>query len=103
MNFDSHLHQSNDSESRLPNGLTSADVAALTHYPSLDQLFHERDSSALNAMKNRLETTFQNFERVILHGSKGDSERAQAASVAVRNALDFLQMLEQLRANQTGT
>ncbi|MEP6923854.1 MAG: hypothetical protein ABI954_05285 [Pyrinomonadaceae bacterium] len=101
MNFDSHLHNSARSSGSLLNGLTSEDIAALTHYPSLDKLFHDHDFSALNTMKSRLQTTFQNLERVILRGSGDDSKRAQVAAAAVRNALDFLEMLEQIRNTQT--
>lgn len=103
MNFDSHLHNLSESGERLPTGLTSKDIAALTHYPSLDKLFHDHELSDFKTMKNRLQITFQNLERVVLRGSGDDSKRAQVAAVAVRNALEFLEMLEQIRNTRTNT
>ena len=96
MDFNSHLKQAfEQSESEM--NLTPEDIAALTHYPSLDKLFQDQDLSALRALQSKLQTTFQNLERVILRGSAEDSKRAQTAAGAVKNALDFLTVLEKAR------
>ncbi len=96
MNFNSHLNQMSE-QSGQQSTLTPEDIAALTHYPSLDKLFQDKDLSALKNMQNSLQTTFQNLERVILRGSEDDSRRAKAGAAAVKNALDFLKVLEKAR------
>ena len=96
MNFNSHLNQL-QKESGQQSNLTPEDIAALTHYPSLDKLFQDKDLLALENMQNRFQTTFRNLERVILRGSEDDSKRAKAASTAVKNALDFLNVLKKAR------
>lgn len=101
MNFDSHLQNSDGDDKRLPNGLTAADIAALSHYPSLDKLFHDPDLSTLLAMKNKLHETFQNIERVVLRGSASEAKRAQTAAISVKSALDFLAAIEQANLNKT--
>lgn len=100
MNFDSHLQQLSDKTQELPFGLTPEDIAHLSNYPSIGQLFNG-DASALKVMKNKLSTTFQNLERVVLRGSKEDAERAKSSAVAVKTTLEFLEMLEKLRDGKT--
>ncbi len=96
MNFNSQLNQVLAQSGEQPS-LTPEDIAALTHYPSLDKLFQDKDLSALRNTQNNLQVTFQNLERVILRGSEEDSKRAKTAAAAVKNALDFLKVLEKAR------
>lgn len=96
MKFETHLNNLAD-DKRSPNGLTPADMVALSHYPSLDKLFHEPDLAALATMTKKLEQTFQNIERIVLRASVEESKRAKTAAEAVRNALDFLQVIKKMR------
>lgn len=96
MNFNSHLNEENQQDLQNP-ALTTEDIAALAHYPSLDKLFQDKDLSALSAMKTKLSQTFQNLERVIMRGSESDAKQAKFASLSVKNALEFLNTLEKTR------
>jgi hypothetical protein len=94
MNFNRNL---SDENSGLPIGLTEADITALTHYPTLAKLFDGANLEGIATMKTKLNLTIQNLERVVIRGSRTDSEQAQIAVTAIRNALDFLELLEQMR------
>jgi uncharacterized iron-regulated protein len=99
MNFNSHLNNALG-QSGQNSTLTPEDIRSLSHYPSLDKLFQDKDLAALNELKRKLLTTFQNLERVVLRGSENDSKQAKISASAVKTALDFLAMLEQSRNNQ---
>lgn len=99
MNFNSHLQQLSDNVQQLENGLTPEDMAHLSNYPSLGKLF-DGGPNDLKNLKNKLTATFQDFERVILRGSKEDAERAKLSAASVKTTLELIEMLEQARVSQ---
>lgn len=75
-------------------GLTPEDITALSNYPSLGKVL-DKNSTEFVKMKEKLTSTFQQYERVILRGTSEDSTKAKQAAAAIRVALDFLEMVKQ--------
>lgn len=98
MDFNSHLQNLSDNVQQLPFGLTPEDIAHLSNYPSLGKLF-DGEAANLTALKNRLRATFQDLERVVLRGTKEDSERAKLSAATVKTTLEFIETLENLRTS----
>ena len=76
-------------------GLTPEDIAALSNYPSLGKVLDNSNQQEFAKMKERLNQTFQNLERVILRGTREDSAKASKAAAAIKIASNFLEMLKQ--------
>lgn len=102
MNFDSTLQSTINDSSNLPEGLSAADIAALSNYPSLAKLFDASDLTELNQMQNRLRGTFQALERVVLRGSNEDAKQAKSAAAAFKITLDFIEVIKQMKTNAHG-
>lgn len=97
MSFNPVSGASSNALTQLPHGLTSEDIAALSHYPTIAKLFAAASSGELAALEVKLKSTFSALERVILRGSTDDSKQAKLAADAVKITTDFLEMLKQLQ------
>ena len=76
------------------------DMAKLFNYPSIGQLFSEKETEKLDNFFARLTTANEDLERVIRYGNKGEAEKAGRASEAVKITLEFLKNLEEMRTTE---
>lgn len=83
------------------NGLKSEfnqeDLAKLFNYPSIGQLFSEKEIGKLEEFFARLTVTDENLERVIRYGNQSEAEKATRASQAVKITLEFLRNLKEMQ------
>lgn len=84
-----------DAQQNSYSGLTPDDIAALSNYPSLGKVLDNNNPQEFAKIKEKLNQTFQNFERVVLRGSREDSAKANRAAAAIKVANDFLDMVKQ--------
>lgn len=91
------LEQNNDENSQFPIGLTPEDIKILVNYPALGKLFDSDNQGALNSLKEKMNLTQQNLERVIRQGSKEDAENAQQVIESIKVVVNFLEMLEKMQ------
>ena len=75
-------------------------VKFLLNYPSLEKVFDQTDSRNLPAMKQKMQSTVDDLERVIRRGTKDDAEKAARVVEAYKTVLGFLDELENRRQAQ---
>ena len=68
-------------------------IEYLYNYPTLEQLFDRSDTSRFNLMRQRMDATVRDLERVIRRGTAADAARATVAAEAFQTALKFLEEL----------
>ncbi len=95
------MQKDNSSNEEWTNGLRSEfnqeDLAKLFDYPSIGQLFSEKEIGKLEDFFAKLTATDENLERVIRYGNKIEAEKAVRASQAVKITLEFLQNLKEMQ------
>ncbi len=95
------MQKDNSSNEEWTNGLRSEfnqeDLAKLFDYPSIGQLFSEKEIGKLEDFFAKLTATDENLERVIRYGNKSEAEKAARASQAVKITLEFLQNLKEMQ------
>ncbi|MBA3714885.1 MAG: hypothetical protein H0W76_20900 [Pyrinomonadaceae bacterium] len=79
----------------------SGELVAIFNYPAIGRLFDGPDNQALTEMRNRLEQSNQQAERLIRQGSKDKAERAQRVASALQTTLTLLNELEKMRNPDT--
>lgn len=72
-------------------------IESLFKYPSLEKVFAPTDVRQLSAMKQKMQPTVDDFERVVRRGSKDDAEKAAKVIEADQTALKFSGELETIR------
>ena len=72
-------------------------IESLFKYPSLETVFDSKDAPQLAAMKDKMQATVDDLERVIRRGSKDDAAKAAKVVEAYRITLKFLDELEMIR------
>ena len=75
-------------------------INSLLNYPSLEKVFDPTDSRNPSAIKQKMQSTIDDLERVIRRGSKDDAEKAARAVEAYKIVLGFLDELETARQAQ---
>jgi hypothetical protein len=75
-------------------------IETLIKYPSLESVFDQNQPSGFAEIKQKLQETISNLERVIRRGEKTDAERAGVVIEAYQTAINFLSELETLRKSQ---
>ncbi len=95
------MQKDNFSNEEWINGLKSEfnqeDLAKLFNYPSIGQLFSEKEFGNLENFFAKLTVTDENLERVIRYGNQSEAEKATRASQAVKITLEFLQNLKEMQ------
>jgi len=95
------MRKDNSSNEEWINGLKSEfnqeDLAKLFNYPSIGQLFSEKEIGKLEEFLAKLIVTDENLERVIRYGNQSEAEKATQASQAVKITLEFLQNLREMQ------
>ncbi|MBA3692817.1 MAG: hypothetical protein H0X15_07620 [Acidobacteria bacterium] len=95
------MQKDNSSNEEWLNGLKSEfnqeDLAKLFNYPSIGQLFSEKEIGKLEEFFARLTVTDENLERVIRYGNQSEAEKATRASQAVKITLEFLRNLKEMQ------
>jgi hypothetical protein len=76
-------------------------IESLIKYPSLESVFDRNTATGFAEIKQKLQATVTNLERVIRRGEKADAERAQVVVTAYRTTIEFLSELERLGKNQS--
>jgi hypothetical protein len=76
---------------------TAPIFAKLFNYPSIGQLFSEKEIGKLEEFFARLTVTDENLERVIRYGNQSEAEKATRASQAVKITLEFLRNLKEMQ------
>ena len=87
-------------DSNQPEKLTAEEtetINSLLNYPSLEKVFDATDPRNPSAMKQKMQSTIDDLERVIRRGSKDDAEKAARAVEAYKIVLNFLDELETAR------
>ncbi len=77
-------------------------IKSLLNYPSLEKIFDQADWRSPAAMKQKMQSTVDDLERVIRRGTKDDAEKAARAAEAYKTVLSFLNELENARQAQAG-
>ena len=72
-------------------------IESLFKYPSLEKVFDREDSEKLSAMKQKMQATLEDLERVVRRGAKEDAAKAAKVIAAYQTALKFLDELETIR------
>ena len=75
-------------------------IKSLLNYPSLEKVFDQADSRGLSAIKQKMQSTVDDLERVIRRGTKEDAEKAVKVVEAYKTVLGFLDELENKRQAQ---
>lgn len=92
------MRQENSSNERQTSNLESEfsreDLAQLFNYPSIGQLFSDKETRRLEDFFARLTATHENLERVIRYANPGEAEKAARASQAIKTTLEFLRNLQ---------
>ncbi len=78
--------------------LTPEDLSALFNYPNLGKIFET--ATDLEKMRNKLNFTYADLERVIRQGSKDDAEKATKAANAIKITLNLLETIEKIKTEQ---
>ncbi|HXH70612.1 MAG TPA: hypothetical protein VNI60_09815 [Pyrinomonadaceae bacterium] len=95
------MQKDNSSNEEWTNGLRSEfnqeDLAKLFNYPSIGQLFGEKEVGELEDFFARLTATGENLERIIRYGNQSEAEKAARASQAVKITLEFLRNLKEMQ------
>jgi len=95
------MQKDNSSNQEWIDGLKSEfnqeDLAKLFNYPSIGQLFSEKEISNLEEFFAKLTATNENLERVIRYGNQSEAEKATRASQAIKITLEFLRNLEEMQ------
>jgi len=95
------MQKGNSSNEEWINGLKSEfnqeDLAKLFNYPSIGQLFSEKEIGNLEEFFAKLTATDENLERVIRYGNQSEAEKASRASQAVKITLEFLRNLNEMQ------
>lgn len=77
------------------------DLARLFDYPSIGQLFGEKETAALEDFFAKLTATNENLERVIRYANQSEAEKAARASQAIKITLEFLRNLQETQTART--
>lgn len=72
-------------------------IESLLHYPSLDRVFDPTDEKKFIALKQKMQLTIDDLERVIRRGSNEDAAKAAKVIEAYRVSLNFLDDLDSRR------
>lgn len=72
-------------------------IEALLNYPSLGKVFDPANPRNPAAVRQKMQATIDDLERVIRRGSKIDADKAARAVEAYRTAIRFLEELENAR------
>lgn len=75
-------------------------IKSLLNYPSLENFFDPTDSRKQPEMRQKMQSTVDDLERVIRRGTKDDAEKAARAVEAYKTVLSFLDELENMRQTQ---
>ena len=70
-------------------------------YPSLEKLFDSGQIQNISEMKEKMNLTIGELERIVLRGTKEEAEKASKIIKAYQITLNFLDELENLKSNQT--
>jgi len=73
------------------------DLAQLFDYPSIGQLFSEKEVQSLEDFFAKLTTTNENLERVIRYANQSEAEKATRAFEAIKITLEFLRNLQKMQ------
>ncbi len=95
------MKQSTSNNLQEPNAEDAEIVKSLLNYPALEKVFSGSDSANLSAMRQKMQLTIDDLERVIRRGSKEDAEKAAATVKAFQTVLSFLNELENLRQSKS--
>lgn len=77
------------------NFLTKEDVTALSHYPSLVEVFDDQSGKKFDETRQSLSQTLQSLERIVVRGSREDATEAQTAADAVKVTLNIMDIFRQ--------
>ena len=94
------MKQSKSNEPEKLNREEIETINSLLNYPSLEKVFDPTDSRSPSEMKQKMQSTIDDLERVIRRGTKGDAEKAARAVEAYKTVLGFLDELETARQAQ---
>jgi len=83
--------------SGLKSEFNQEDLANLFNYPSIGQLFSEKEFGNLENFFAKLTVTDENLERVIRYGNQSEAEKAARASQAIKITLEFLRNLNEMQ------
>ncbi|MCU0238705.1 MAG: hypothetical protein MUC29_04615 [Pyrinomonadaceae bacterium] len=86
-------------QNELAFGLTPEDLALLYNFPSLGKTFEAKED--LEKMKQKLQNTHSDYERVIRQGSKEDAEKATKAANSIKTTLDLIDEIENILLEQS--
>ena len=74
---------------------------SLLIYPSLEKLFDSDQIQSAIGLKEKMNLTISELERIVLRGTKEEAEKASKIIKAYQITLSFLDELENLRSGQT--
>ena len=72
-------------------------VAALMHYPLLEEVFDQNNAQNLAVIRQKMLSTITELERVVRRGSQVEAEKSSRIILAFRTTLDFLDELDHRR------
>lgn len=74
-------------------------IETLVKYPSLESVFNQNAPTAFAEIKQTMQVTLSDLERVVRRGEKSDAERAATAAAALQTTMNFLNELEKISKN----
>lgn len=94
-------NSSNSSDEQTASDLESAfsreDLARLFNYPSIGQLFSEKEPRGLEDFFAKLTATNENLERIVRYGNQTEAEKAARAARSVKITIEFLRKLQAMQ------
>lgn len=76
-------------------------IETLLYYPSLEKVFDREQPQNLSDMKQKMQVTVTELERVVRRGTRAEAEKASAIIAAYQTTVGFLEELERLRKGQS--
>ncbi|HEY0429756.1 MAG TPA: hypothetical protein VGC76_18380 [Pyrinomonadaceae bacterium] len=71
-------------------------IEVLIKYPSLEKAFDRTAPDGFAEIKQKMQATTANLERVVRRGKKTDAERASLIVAAIQTTIDFLVEMEKI-------
>jgi hypothetical protein len=76
-------------------------IETLIKYPALEAVFDSSSGNGFAEIKQKMQATLANLERVVRRGEKSEAERASVVITAYQTAINFIGELEQIAKNQS--
>ncbi len=76
-------------------------VKSLLQYPLLERVFDPADAQNFPALKQKMQSTIDDLERVVRRGTKTDAEKAARVLESYKLVSNFLDEMDKTRRTQS--